>query len=91
MSIKAKKMFFYSIILTSSVFYLLYVVQMKSGINTTLFHSGSFVDFNATNSIKIEKFKSKIVRPLYNVSCRQLFEMNSVSKNEINIHLEILF
>ena len=89
MSIKAKKMFFYSIVLTSSVFYLLYVVQMKSGINTTMFHSGSFVDI--TNSIKIEKFKSKIVRPKYNVSCRQLFEMNSVSKNEINIHLEILF
>ena len=76
-----------------SVFFIISVVKLKSEIKTVLFYSESFDDFNATHRIEFElaRLTSNIVRPKYNVSCRQLFEMNSVSKNEINIHLEILF
>jgi hypothetical protein len=31
-----------------------------------------------TNKAELERFKAKIVRPVYNVNCRKLFEINSV-------------
>ena len=79
MSIKYIRLLLYSIILLLSVFLIYYIVRENSIIHFSLFQSEKYSDFQKR---EIDKFKSEIVRPKYNVSCRQLFEMNSVYNNE---------
>lgn len=92
MSIKYIRLLLYSIILLLSVFLINYIVRENSIIQFSLFQSEESYKYSDFQKREIDKFKSEIVRPKYNVSCRQLFEMNSVCKNEINeIHFKILF
>jgi hypothetical protein len=84
MAIKAAQLVLYSIILSLSVFFINYIFREQSSIKSLLFQFGESVNYGIVNKHEIFRFKSKIVRPLYNVSCRQIFEMNSVGIFKIN-------